>query len=125
MDKTFSYLSADLLRQEGGPITNPALGSKLQKLSGTQFFSRLIPSLIGLGFVVGVIVFVFMFILGAIQWISSWGDKGQLEEARGKIIHSLAGLIILFALFALIKVIEHFFLDINILLLDIGVLKIE
>jgi hypothetical protein len=110
----------------GGPssgITNPVLG-KLGDLSGQEFFQKLIPALITLALVVGAIVFFFILITGAIQWISSGGDKQKLESARGKITSALIGLIILFAVFAIVKLIEGFF-GISILTLDIGKLVIR
>ena len=80
--------------------------------------------MIGLAFLVGVLVFFFIMILGAIQWITSGGDKAGLESARGKITSAIVGVVILFSLFALLKIIEDFF-GINILVLDIGPLMIQ
>ncbi|OGM09774.1 hypothetical protein A2W13_01170 [Candidatus Woesebacteria bacterium RBG_16_36_11] len=107
-------------------ITNPIFGQPLTDLLNEgpfAFFQRLIPALVGIGFVVGVIIFVFIMIIGAIQWISSGGDKASVEAARGKVMNAIIGLIVLFVVFALIKLIETFF-TINILELDIGVLRI-
>lgn len=105
-------------------ITNPALGEGLQGLSGAGFFQKFFPAAIGLGFVIGVVLFFFIMIIGAIQWITSGGDKTALESARGKIINAVIGIIVLFALYALISLLETFF-GINIKTLDIGPLKIE
>lgn len=89
-----------------------------------SFFQKLLPALVGLGFLVGVILFFFVMLLGAIQWIISGGDKAAVEGARGKIMNAIIGLVILFSLLAVVKLIENFF-GINILTLDIGPLKIE
>lgn len=104
-------------------IKNPILGNNLQSLSGAEFFSRLISTLITFGFVAGSIIFFFMLLMGAIQWITSGGDAKQLEAARGRITSALIGIIVLFAIFAIIKVVEGLF-EISILTIDIGVLKI-
>lgn len=108
-------------------IDNPALGPKLNSFSGgaggVNFFAALLPKLVGLGFVVGTILFFFVFIIGAIQWITSGGDKNSLEAARAKITSGMIGLIVLFTSFAIIKLIEVFF-GIDILALDIAGLKI-
>ncbi len=106
-------------------INNPALGN----LGGIQggglgFFQKLIPSLIGLAFAAGVIIFFFMLLTGALQWIVSGGDKGNLEAARGRITSALVGIIVLFSIFAIIKLVENFF-GIHILTLDIGPLIIK
>jgi hypothetical protein len=92
--------------------------------SGESFFAELIPNLVGLGFVVGIIIFFFVMIVGAVQWISSGGDKAALESARSKIGNAFIGVVLLLATFAILKVIEGFF-KINILTLDIAGLKIE
>ncbi len=102
-------------------ISNP-VGPKFS--SGLDFFQKFIPSMVGLAFVAGALIFFFVMIIGAIQWITSGGDKAALEAARGKLGNAIVGLVILLALFAILKIIETFF-GINILTLDIGVLKIQ
>lgn len=111
----------------GTEIKNPILGPGLQGVYSagpTGFLTTFIPNFIGLGFVIGVLVFFFMLIWGAIQWISSGGDKQALEAARGRITSAVIGILILFASFAVINVIETFF-GIQILTLDIGPLVIQ
>lgn len=103
-------------------IENPV--GPLRGKTGIEFFQEFIPNLVGLGFVVGALVFFFVMVVGAIQWIASGGDKAAVEVARGKISNAIIGFVILLAVFALLKVIEDFF-GFNILTLDIGPLKIE
>lgn len=113
---------------QNSEITNPVLGPALQGLSqsegGVAFFQKLLPAAITLCLVVGVIIFFFMLIMGAIQWISSGGDKQGLESAKGKLTNALIGIVILFSVFAVAKLIETFF-GISILTLDIGSLIIK
>lgn len=92
--------------------------------SPTAFLSTLVPNAIGLLFVVGAVIFFFMLVIGAVQWISSGGDKANVESARGKLTNALIGLIVLFASFAIIKLIEAFF-GVKILELDIAPLVIQ
>lgn len=89
-------------------INNPILGP-LGALNGSAFFGRLLPSLITLGFVIGSIIFIFYFLIGAIKWISSGGDKAKMQEAQSNITNALIGLVILFSLFGIISLIELFF----------------
>lgn len=109
----------------GGPseITNPVLKEVGQK-SGLSFFQGFIPGLIGLAFLAGAIIFFFVLILGAIQWITGGGDKQALESARGKITSAIVGILILFSVFAILNLIEIFF-NITIMTLDIGPLVIQ
>lgn len=110
--------------QAGGPVTNPLLSPELQAKSPTAFFASLISSAIGFIFVVACIVFVFMFLWGAVQWIASGGDKGNVESAKGRITSALIGLVVLFSTFAVASLIETF-TGVNILTIDIGPLKIQ
>lgn len=106
-------------------IGNPVLkGSPLENFSGVQFVQALLPALITLVLVVGVVIFFFMLVIGAIQWISSGGDKNGLEGAKSKITAALIGIVVLFSVFAIIKAIETFF-GISILTLDISSLVIK
>lgn len=104
-------------------ITNPLLGGLGQK-TGISFFQELIPNLISLALVVGTLIFFFMLIMGAIQWITGGGDKQALEGARSKISNAIVGIIILLSVFAILNLVEVFF-KINIMTLDITPLVIQ
>lgn len=109
-------------------ISNPVLkGTIIEALTqnqGTSVIGALISSLVTLMLIVGVIIFFFMLIMGAISWIASGGDKGALEAAKGKITNALIGIVLLFSTFAIIKLIETFF-GIKILTLDLTSLAIQ
>ena len=121
-----NYLAGVPVNEHSG-ITNPILKEELQDVLLNQnegtYFQRLIPSLVGLAFVIGAVIFVFMLITGGVQWIASGGDKTSLEGARGRITNAIVGIIILLSVFALIKVIEGFF-GIYILTIDFSSLII-
>lgn len=106
-----------------GSIVNPALGD-LGKETGLSFFQKLIPALVNILLVGGAVIFFFVLVTGAIQWISSGGDKQAIESARSKISNALIGIVILFAVFAIARLIEYFF-GVSILTLDIGNLIIR
>lgn len=121
-------LLAGVVREEGR-INNPIFkGTVLENFSmdpeSSVFFTTLLPKLVGWIFVIGSLLFFFVFAIGAIQWITSGGDKQALEGARAKISNAFIGIVLLFISFAVIKVIEKFF-GINILTIDIGPLMIQ
>ncbi len=94
-------------------ITNPALGTGLKNIlnsenPGEAFLGKFLGNLIGLFLMAAAIAFSFLLIIGGIQWILSGGDKGGTEAARGRITSALIGLIIVFAAWAIIKVVETF-----------------
>ena len=70
-----------------------------------------IPNLIGfavqiLFIVAGLVAFVYL-LLGGIKWITSGGDKGQVEAARNQIIQALIGLVVVFLAWGLIVLVER------------------
>ena len=103
--------------------TNPALDATIRGLPGTEFVSRLLSALIAFGLGVGGIIFVFMLIIGSIQWITSGGDKAANEAAKAKITNALVGIVILFAMFAIVNLIGCFF-GTNFLQFEIGELSV-
>jgi hypothetical protein len=100
-------------------VGNPSLGDQIKNLSGRQFFALLLPLLITIFFIAGSTLFFFSLVTGAISWITSGGDKAQVESARNKITHAVTGLVILFLSFAIVKVLENVF-HISILTIDIS-----
>lgn len=69
----------------------------------------LISRAIGIALLIaGILVFVYL-VWGGIQWITSGGDKGKTEEARGRITAALIGLAIVAAAYAVMQLISFFF----------------
>jgi len=91
-------------------IGNPALnGSSLAGMRGATFLGNLLPAVMGAILVIGVVIFLFTFLLGAIEWISSGGDKGKMESAKSKLTNALIGIVILLGFFAIVSFLECFF----------------
>lgn len=104
-------------------ISNPVTPN-LNPENSIGFFQDFVPKLITLSLIVGVIIFFFTLVMGAIKWITSGGDKQAVEAARGKVTSALVGIIILFAAFAVLRLIQNFF-GITLLALDISKLFIR
>jgi len=62
--------------------------------------------------IAGIIVFVYL-VWAGLQWMTSGGDKGKVEEARSRITAALVGLAIVAAAYALSVVINNFFIGEN------------
>jgi hypothetical protein len=105
-------------------ITNPAINSTVSDLSGAEFISRILSTLIAVGFIAGAVIFFFMLVTGGIQWMSSGSDKTKLEAAKQRIVNALIGLVILFSVYAVILLIENFF-GINIISISLDSLSIS
>lgn len=69
----------------------------------------MISSLIKLGLIAAALVAFAFLIYGGIKWIMSGGDKEQTAKAQGTITAALVGLIVVFAAWAIIRLIETFF----------------
>lgn len=67
--------------------------------------------------IAALVAFVFL-IIGGIRWVTSGGDKDKTARAQQTLTAALVGLVIVFASWAIIKLIETFF-GIQILTLEI------
>lgn len=81
---------------EFGPLGNLTIGG-------------IVAGLIRLILVITALVFFFILVIGGIRWIASGGDKQQTEAARNQITAALVGLIIVFAAWAIVQLINTFF----------------
>ena len=75
----------------------------------TLSFADLITYAIQLILIAAAVLFFFLLVLGGIRWITSGGDKGKTEAARGQITAALVGLVIVFAAWAIVQLVEAFF----------------
>jgi len=59
--------------------------------------------------IVAALVFFFLLIVGGIRWMTAGGDKEKAGAARGQLTSALIGLAIVFAAWAIIRLIEVLF----------------
>lgn len=78
----------------------------------------IVPVVVRLVLIAAALVALVFLIIGGIKWITSGGDKTAVESARSTITSALIGLVVVFAAWAIIRLIELFF-GIRILSLDI------
>ena len=83
-------------------IENPAL-PHLSYDEGISDFSDMISTVITLLFVGGIMAAFLHLIVGGYRWISAKGDKAALQEAQQTILNSVVGLVILFAVYAILN----------------------
>lgn len=93
-------------------IINPALNSNIGNAAnvtdGVRVTGQVIRGLINIAFIAGSIIFVAMLILGGIQYISSSGDKENLQKSTKRISSALIGLVILFSLYVILGLLSAF-----------------
>lgn len=92
-----------LLAQNPQPIGSPFTGLGPLGLETTtspdapKTFQKFISNTIGIMTVIAVIWFIFLFISGAIAYLSSGGDKGAVQNAVKRITNGIIGLVVVIA----------------------------
>lgn len=109
-------MNHNTLLQLSQGLTNPAidiLGDSPEEAStGVTFmayFLRIWNTII----TVGAILVLVYFLWGAIEWITSGGDSGKLEAARGKMLHAFIGMLLLVSAYTIIGFISYLFFGEN------------
>lgn len=69
--------------------------------------NKLISNLFGLLTVIAGLTFLYFFIIGAVNWITSSGDPKKIEAAKTTITNSLIGLLIALIAFPLLYIFSH------------------
>lgn len=87
-------------------ITNTAVPGGSAPDDSPRQFAITIATLWQTIILVGGLAFILFFLQGGLTWITAGGDKGKIEEARGKITQGLVGLSVLAASYVIIKFIE-------------------
>lgn len=98
-----------LAQAEPEGIYNPALSPLVGRGEGLNIINLILGNIIGIIFILGIIVAFFFIIIGGIQWATAGDDKEKISSARGKVMSAIIGLIVLFAVFAIMKLIGAFF----------------
>lgn len=80
-------------------------------------FDKVLTFLIRIFFIVAGLIALFYLLLGALAWITSGGNKENVDKAREKIQAALIGIILIFVVLAIVGVVE------NILSLGLGITK--
>ena len=76
---------------------------------GALTVGSLISGAIQLILIVAALIFFFLLIIGGIRWMTAGGDKEKAGAARGQLTSALIGLAIVFAAWAIIRLIEALF----------------
>jgi len=86
-------------------ITNPLLkNGELQVSDPTTYTNNVLQTVFSIFFIVGVIYFMWHFIMGGYHLISNDnGDAKKMQEAKNTLTFALLGLVVIFSVFAILK----------------------
>lgn len=92
---------------------DPSINIVAPKSGGANLFNitdvgQLVSAAVGVLLILSALLAFFYLILGGIQWITSGGDKANMEAARNKITHAIVGLIIVGAAWAMMILVQNF-----------------
>ncbi len=104
----FTSLTTFLLAQGEKIEIKPKAGSQFARL-GELTIGSIVSGLIRFSLVIAALAFFFILVIGGIRWILSGGDKANTEAARNQITAALVGLVIVFAAWAIVQLINTFF----------------
>lgn len=91
-----------------GKIEPPNQIKNLVDKGGAGGLSFFLNKVIELIYVIASIIFVFMVIISAVQWILSGGDKEKVAAARNRLTFAVIGIVLLAVAFVIIGVIGRF-----------------
>jgi len=101
----YAGIAAPIYAQEQIELKPQGFGNELTGLS----VGGIVSGAISLVMLIVALVFFFILIWGGLKWVMSEGDQKAVEAARGQITNALIGLAIVFAAFAIMKLIETVF----------------
>lgn len=99
-----------LLAQIRNPVLPEGIGGGMPPSvgQGTQAIGNFISAIVGGMIVVGFIIALFYLLTGGFMWITSGGDKTNLENARNKITHAIIGFLVLASVWAIMTLVARF-----------------
>ncbi len=99
-----------LIKTVEAMIKNPLLpDSETIASNPTSYANNALQTFISILIIVGIIFFILRFIFGAYKIISSNGDPKKKEEAMGAISSSLIGIVVIFSVFVILRLIGTVF----------------
>jgi len=101
----YAALAGVVYAQQNIPLNPPVGFENLAHIT----IPGIITTVIKLVLVVAALIAFFFLVFGGIKWITSGGDKEGTAKAQGTITAALVGLVIVFAAWAIIKLLEVFF----------------
>lgn len=104
----FAAIAAPIYAADSTITLSPKSGSSLSGLSNLTA-GGIVSGAISLVLILVSLVFFFILVIGGLKWITSGGDEKKVAAARAQITNALIGLVIVFAAWAIMKLIGTVF----------------
>ncbi len=98
-------IAAQSVQDVFGKIEAPSPIQPLTKDGGAAGISMFLSNVVTLIYITASIVFVFMVLISAFQWITSAGDKEKVAAARNRLTFAIIGIVILALAFVIIRLV--------------------
>lgn len=102
----FAAIAAPIYAQQSVTL-QPKTGSFSNLTNLT--IGGMVSGAISLILIVVALIFFFILVIGGLRWITSGGDEKKVAAARAQITNALIGLVIVFAAWAIMKLIGSLF----------------
>jgi len=87
-------------------LVDPTCG---QSSNPTTYVNNVVQTAFSIFIIIGVVFFVYQFIMSGFHFISSQGDQKKIESAKSEITYALVGLVVIFSVFAILKLMGTIF----------------
>jgi hypothetical protein len=98
-----------LIKSVHAIVTNPVLNNQKINDNPQGYFNSAIQSVISVFFIFGLVYFIYHLVLSGYHMISSQGDPKKFEEAQKSLLYAFLGIIIIFSIFAIVKLVGTIF----------------
>ncbi len=89
-------------------IFNPLLKNGQQQVENPIIYTNnVFQAVFSIFFIVGIIYFIWHFMMGAYHFISQEGDPKKIETAKHQFTYAILGLAVMFVVFAILKLIGY------------------
>lgn len=90
-------------------ICNPVLKDCTPSTAPKAYVNSVISNIISIFFIVGVLYFIWHIVFAGYHLIGAQGDTKNFESAKNELTYSFMGLIVMFAVFAILKIVGTVF----------------
>jgi hypothetical protein len=91
------------------PVLDPLIGGCNQTTTGSAALALILARMFRAVTVVGGLALLLYLAWGGVNWITSGGDKGKVEEAQHKITNAVLGMAFLVAVVAIANLLQGVF----------------